>query len=455
MSFFTDPIKKLNPFKKSVSSGQRINSNADNIFKQLINFGQPSGYHLYKNIAPIGHAIDMIAEKVAQLKPVVVDEGSAVVEGVSEVYQLLNKPNQAQRYSEFLVQMATDYLIYNNAYIHLSNNVDYKAKNITPVCDSSVSVTESTGIRTYSVNKTGFYASVQGTYIQRYNSESGRILSSDKLGELLHIKGYLGQNETKATSKLIALAQDAQIVEKSLLQVTAYLDRGYSGSGILQTKFKTQEQFEQFKKDLNNYYTGAQNEGRMMALNGSEIEVHMHTNRTNRDMQANESKQQSKMSIYQRYDIPEPLINSDSQTYNNYQTALYALYENAIFPTFTAIFDAITEALVNRKMLKDGQRITYDASVVPAMKLREAEEVRLLKESGVLTINELRSKLGYEELESDGDYVYRPMSEMPVGKDGYTDDNIKKEWVDQIKSLGGEYSENYLNNLWNEYNGKK
>ena len=96
MSFFTDPIKKLNPFKKSVSSEQRINSNADNIFKQLINFGQPSGYHLYKNIAPIGHAVDMIAEKVSQLKPVVVDEGKAVVEGVSDVYQLLNKPNQTQ-----------------------------------------------------------------------------------------------------------------------------------------------------------------------------------------------------------------------------------------------------------------------------------------------------------------------------------------------------------------------
>jgi phage portal protein BeeE len=303
----------------------------------------------------------MIAEKVSQLQPVVVDRNGVVVDGGVNIYSLLRKPNAVQRYSEFMMQLATDFLIYNNAYVHLSNNTSYKSKYITPVCDRTVTITETDGVRNYTVNNTGFYSSINGLYVQKHNENDGRIVGANKLGELIHIKGYLGQNETKATSKLLALAQDAQIVEKSLLQVASFLDRGYSGSGILQTNFKNQDKFEMFKKDLSNYYTGAQNEGRMMALNGTEVAVHMHNNRSNKDMQANENKEQSKMAIYQRYDIPEPLVNSGSQTYNNYQTALYALYENAVFPTFNSIFDAISESFITRNILNPEYRITCDS----------------------------------------------------------------------------------------------
>ena len=455
MSFFTDPIKKLNPFKKSAAPTSRTTGNNESIFSYLLKGGRQDGYSLYKNVAPIGHAVDMIAEKVSQLQPVIVDRNGVVVNEGSNIYEILRKPNSVQRYAEFMMQIATDFLIYNNAYVHLSNNTNYKSKYITPVCDRSVTITETEGVRNYTVNNTGFYSSINGMYLQRHNENDGRIVGANGLGELIHIKGYLGQNETKATSKLLALAQDAQIVEKSLLQVATYLDRGYSGAGIIQTHFNNTAEFEMFKKDLSNYYAGAQNEGRMMAINSKDVAFHMHSNRSNRDMQANENKEQSKMAIYQRYDIPEPLVNSGSQTYNNYQTALYALYENAVFPTFNAIFDGISESFISRGLLKKEHRIVCDASKVSAMKLREAEEVRMLKLANVLTVNEMRSRLGYEPLPDHGDEVYRPMSEIPISQDPYQDQGAKSQWVDQIKSLSGEYSEDYLNNLWNDYIGKK
>ncbi len=219
MSFFTDPIKNLNPFKKSATPTSKTETNNESIFRQLLKGGQSDGYSLYKNVAPIGHAVDMIAEKVSQLQPVVVDRNGVVVDGGVNIYSLLRKPNAVQRYSEFMMQLATDFLIYNNAYVHLSNNTSYKSKYITPVCDRTVTITETDGVRNYTVNNTGFYSSINGLYVQKHNENDGRIVGANKLGELIHIKGYLGQNETKATSKLLALAQDAQIVEKSLLQV--------------------------------------------------------------------------------------------------------------------------------------------------------------------------------------------------------------------------------------------
>ena len=453
MADFKASVKNIGSFlKKSISRPSGMSGNAERVFSQLIRGGSIGGYELYKNVAPIGHAVDMIAEKVAQLQPVVIDRDGVVVEGFESLYSVLRKPNDVQRYAEFMTQLATDYLIYNNAYVHLSNNINHKSKRITPVCDQSVSITEHSGVRQYTVNQTGFYSILNGHYTQRFDADSGRILSEDKLGELIHIKGYLGQNDTKATSKLLALGQDAQIVEKSLLQVASYLDRGYSGSGIVQTSFKQKDVFSQFKTDFHNCHTGARNEGSMMVVNGTDVKMHLNHTKTNKDMQANENKEQSKMAIYQRYDIPEPLVSSGSQTYNNYQTALYALYENAVFPTFNAIFDGITDSFVQRNLLADGYRIVCDASKVSAMKLREAEEVKTLKLSGVLTVNELRSKLGYAKLDKDGDEVYRLMSEVPIGSDISFNNNSKKDWMDKIQALDGNYSDEYLNSIWNEYN---
>jgi phage portal protein BeeE len=199
VSFFTNPIKKLNPFKKSATPTSRTTGNNESIFPLLLTGGGQDGYSLYKNVAPIGHAVDMIAEKVSQLQPVIVDRNGVVVNEGSDIYEILRKPNSVQRYAEFMMQIATDFLIYNNAYVHLSNNTNHKSKYITPVCDRSVTITETSGVRNYRVNNTGFYSSINGTYSQKHDENDGRIVGANRLGELIHIKGYLGQNETKAT----------------------------------------------------------------------------------------------------------------------------------------------------------------------------------------------------------------------------------------------------------------
>ncbi len=47
--------------------------------------------------------------------------------------------------------------------------------------------------------------------------------------------------------------------------------------------------------------------------------------------------------------------------------------------------------------------------------------------SGVLTINELRSLIGREDLTEGGDRVYQPMNLVPVGQDQYIRDNRENQ----------------------------
>ena len=55
-----------------------------------------------------------------------------------------------------------------------------------------------------------------------------------------------------------------------------------------------------------------------------------------------------------------------------------------------------------------------------------------------MTINEIRTKLGYESLPIGGDTIYQPLNLVPVGQDGFTSDNREspsKSLVDTMTKI--------------------
>ena len=60
------------------------------------------------------------------------------------------------------------------------------------------------------------------------------------------------------------------------------------------------------------------------------------------------------------------------------------------------------------------------------MEEKRAKTAKLFSDTGALTIDEIRTLMGKEALDSGGDIVYQPMNLVPVGTDGFTDDNRQK-----------------------------
>lgn len=144
--------------------------------------------------------------------------------------------------------------------------------------------------------------------------------------------------------------------------------------------------------------------------------------------------------------------NIASQTFNNYQSALYALYDNAIIPLINKIFEDLTVLFLNRGLLSEGEKLSYDASHIPALRLRVNEELKMLSQIGIVSINEMRSLYGKESIGEEGDQLYIPSTIVPIGRDANTDDNRDKptkKFSELMKANGATEEEIYEN--WNQY----
>jgi phage portal protein BeeE len=136
---------------------------------------------------------------------------------------------------------------------------------------------------------------------------------------------------------------------------------------------------------------------------------------TNKDMQQIENVNNAKKVIFDRFQIPSPMRENEAQTYDNYASAQYVFYDRTILPFVNGIFEELTQFFRKRKVLKDNQYISYNPSEITALQKRFAEELKFKKEIGVLTINELRELQGYDGIGEEGDVLYQPIGNVPVG----------------------------------------
>ena len=391
---------------------------------------------IYSEISAVGHAVDMIAEKVSEILPVIKDSNGEIVSGrdSSRLLELLYNPSPLYSRRSFLVQIATEYLLYNNAFIYLANYKNALPSEIEPIYLKSISITETYNNKKYLVNSTGVNSRYNGEY--NLDLQNGRILSKIDIGELLHISGYRTNNELFSKSKLIGLTSQASIMSSAMNSLESALLKGFSAGAIIGVDTKNNDVFEQFAKDVKTHFSGSSKSGDAMVLKSSSFKAD-YPKMTNKDMQTIENMESAKKSIYERFEIPEPLINSSAQTYNNYQTAMYALYDNAVLPLFNLIYGALSEAMRDRNILKNSQSISYDPASIPALKIRDSEEIETLKSTGALSINELRAKMGYQPVVADNaDTPVGLLSKQNLIQGNSVDQVIKSRWIDEIKESG-------------------
>jgi predicted metal-binding transcription factor (methanogenesis marker protein 9) len=137
----------------------------------------------------------------------------------------------------------------------------------------------------------------------------------------------------------------------------------------------------------------------------------------NKDMQADTLNKDARKVIYDRFQIPEPMRNGTVQTYSNFETAQYVFYIQAVIPIIEEIFEALTNFFRTRKCLKPNEYLTYDDTMIKALKVSFNEQMKLKKELGIFTINELRKNYGAKEYGVEADLLYQNSSLMPLGYD--------------------------------------
>ena len=203
-----------------------------------------------------------------------------------------------------------------------------------------------------------------------------------------------------------------------------------SGAVIFNPKDETggnvqlsENQRSQLQSDINSRFSGTNNAGRPMLLEGDFDWKEMGL--SPKDMDFISLKNMSAKDIALVYGVPSQLIGiPDSQTYSNFAEAKLALYNETIIPLLDKIQGDLNEWLVPQ-FNDEALELRYDIDSIPAMaeqRRRVFESVTAGVKDGILTRNEAREQLGYEPIDG-ADSLMVPANLMPL--------NIASEETDE------------------------
>ena len=173
----------------------------------------------------------------------------------------------------------------------------------------------------------------------------------------------------------------------------------------------------QILADMETRFSGTNNAGRPMLLEGDFSFQQM--GMSPKDMDFSVLKKMSAIDIALCFGVPAQLVGiPDAQTYNNMPEARLALYEETIIPILRRIQSDLNEWLTPQ--FGDDLRLEYDVDSIPAMaesRKRVFESVVSGVNSGILTRNEAREKLGYDPIKG-GDTLFISATMMPISLAG-------------------------------------
>ncbi len=376
----------------------------------------------YTLAAPVATAIDILSEEFADLDPVVFDTNKK--EFVKhDVLKLLQSPNADSTYMEFAKRLSAFVLIAGDSYILGTGPVNRPPLEIAVVNPTDITLQQAGDGLLGSIL---FNAdTVSSLFTREEIKRRFRYFNRQKTGEAWQIKAFNPRFSSSSLGGLSPLqpimAEIEQYIESSNHNLSL-LRRGARPSGVFTSADQlTDDQFERLKEQIDRWYSGSNNAGRpILAENGTTYTDAMINNR---DMDFVELKKQVTLAIYARLRIPLPIISADNMTLANMESSKLSLYDNATLPLANRLFQELTNFLMPRYNAPEELIITFDRSQVQSLVIRQAEEVKLRRETGVNTINELRTRLGDESLDG-GDVLLRPSTLVPVAVDQFTEDQF-------------------------------
>jgi len=385
----------------NTNAGQRYN------YDELVKEG-------YENNAIAFRCINEISQGAAGVK-LKLFRGKVNVED-HPLLDLLERPSPTKGYVELFESLYCHLLLSGNSYLIGSGSENGVPEELYCLRPDRMKITPGQS------NLPASYSySVGGTVISQYNVDQVTGASAVKHFKLFHPKSdYLGM------SPLVAAASNIDSHNLTNRHNVSLLQNGARPSGAIVFKPKDETgtsvqlsdtQRSQIIKDMEDRFAGTNNAGRPMLLEGDFNFQQM--GMSPKDMDFSVLKKMAAIDIALCFGVPAQLVGiPDAQTYNNMPEARLALYEETIIPILRRIQSDLNEWLTPQ--FGDGLKLEYDIDSIPAMaesRKRVFDSVVQGVNSGILTRNEARSKLGFDPIKG-GDALFISATMMPISLAG-------------------------------------
>lgn len=446
--------------KKEVEEKSYIQNDYLSLLQSIIDSGANTGSQVKKNIGmmseifyyltckPVSKSIDLIAGKMSVIPPILKNKKTGDELRAHPVLSLLNSPNSDMTREEFLFRYAAFYLITGNSFIHAIGFAKQPPSELKVLMPQSMNYSGSTIDDTpdafeYRTNNIG----ISFKYTPEKNVN--RYLSSGELSELWHVKTY--NPELSSTTPFgVSLMNSIQLEIKQHTEANRHnlsmLLNGARLSGILSTEGSlTKNQREFLKEQFRTLYQGAENAGKTLFAEGGKTNYNA-ISATSKDMDFFLLKKDNKFDIYDRFNVPLPLVSPDHMTMDNYSEAKLALYDDAVTPLADTLLSELERLLFPRyrDLQNSDWMLTYSEQDIPALKRRSDASIKNKQETGAFTTNEIRNLYGMDNIPG-GDTIYQPINLVPIGSAQETMEAEKSRFIDILRSRG--FSENQIQKL--------
>lgn len=408
-------LKKNKPIEKkshAFSNSQLISSlivSSEDVSRRFLTPQKALFY--YDLVAPVATAIDLINDEFKNLQIALETNGEITID--DDILNFLKQPNDDMVLIDFLETMGIYFLATNEVYIIATGTPSQAPAELIVVSPELVEVKK---------NRDGFISSieVQSTsgpkWIFNRADDQFRFFTKDGNQEIWQIKGFNSKQTGRGKSKLTSVSYEIDQYLQVAIHNLSLLKNGMRPSGAFSTPPDTtldDDQFERLKEQIENFYSGGENAGNTLVLdNGLEFKE-MGINPKDMDF-LNMNKSVS-IAIFNRYKVPLPLVNPDKMTLSNMDSAKLNLYDNAVLPFANRMFAELTAFLRPRFKLSEESTIVPFKDKITALQMRRNEELKLKKELGIFTINQLLAEVGEDSISQGGDTVFILNNLVPAG----------------------------------------
>lgn len=378
---------------------------------------------LYEKSSAVSIPVNYIAEAFASINPVL-KEGTEIITD-HPVLDLLQTPSPFYSQDLFFEILAKNYLITGETELVGVGNINRPPIELQPISPKDVTVNEGGNgfAETFLISG----QTLTGTYAIQRRGLSVRYLRGN-LAEIKQIRNFSTKDNSliRGQSPLVsASAEVRQHIEGNKHNISLLVNGGRVSLVFHYEADMETDDFEATKERVREQYSGSANAGKVAVSAGGQLKIE-ELGQSAKDMDFAILQAAARAAVALQYKFPLPLLSTEASTFNNYREAKTALYDDAVLPIADRIFGGLSDFLLPRYGLDPSKvRLTYDLDQITALVGRRNEELKLRKELGIETINELRTLIGREEVDG-GNEVLVPATMVPAGTDLFTSDNASE-----------------------------
>jgi len=371
--------------------------------------------YFYK-CAPLFDGIDRLAQAIASIQPMVYDTKNKEFLPDHPLNDLLKNPSFQISMSDFIYQYAAFLILTGDNYMFVNSvgeNAEPRQMFIRPPQAVTMNIGSDGFVSSYIVDLNNNSV----TYERQPDINQGfKYINSTNgiTSQLFHSKTFnptISDFGVKGCSVLNSIYYEIEQYISTGIHNLSLLKRGATLSGVFTTQNRLHDDdYMRLKAQINEYYSGDSNAGKTALVdNGMDFKA---TQQTNRDMDFLQLKDLVTTTIYNILRIPLPLVSKDTMTLANIAASKVNFYDNGVLPWVDRIYDDLGNFLLSRYKGSENYILYYNVNDIPALETRKVDNLIQLKETGALSLNEVRSELNRSPAEG-GDDFYQPSSNVP------------------------------------------